>query len=68
MSKRTHLSRRAAVAIAVVTLAALLSGPVPAGPAPAPAPAFTLKGLNGHLLSLAEFKGSPVILLFWAPW
>jgi peroxiredoxin len=32
------------------------------------APAFTLELLDGKTLSLAEYKGSPVILLFWAPW
>jgi cytochrome c biogenesis protein CcmG/thiol:disulfide interchange protein DsbE len=33
-----------------------------------PAPAFTLELLDGGTLSLADLKGSPVILLFWAPW
>ncbi|HLW60314.1 MAG TPA: hypothetical protein VKV57_10390 [bacterium] len=66
MSTRAHLMRGPALAIAAVTVAALLSGPVQAGAAPAPT--FTLERLNGHSLSLAEFKGSPIILLFWAPW
>jgi len=33
-----------------------------------PAPAFTLTLLDGTTLRLADLKGSPVILLFWAPW
>jgi cytochrome c biogenesis protein CcmG/thiol:disulfide interchange protein DsbE len=66
MSTRTQVMRGTAIAIAAVTLAALLSGPVQAGAAPAPT--FTLERLNGHSLSLGEFKGSPIILLFWAPW
>lgn len=32
------------------------------------APAFTLELLDGTTLSLADYRGSPVILLFWAPW
>jgi peroxiredoxin len=35
---------------------------------PGPAPAFTLERLDGQMLSLASFRGSAVILLFWAPW
>lgn len=54
------------LAVGAVVLAALLSAQAPA--AAAPAPAFTLKLLDGTTLSLAEYKGSPVILLFWAPW
>ena len=42
--------------------------PAHAAPAPGPAPAFTLEGLDGKPVSLAAYKGSPVILLFWAPW
>lgn len=33
-----------------------------------PAPAFTLTLLDGKTLSLADLRGSAVILLFWAPW
>ncbi len=42
--------------------------PAHATPAPGPGPAFTLEGLDGKPVSLAAYKGSPVILLFWAPW
>lgn len=30
-----------------------------------PAPSFTLQDLNGNPVSLADFKGKPVILNFW---
>ena len=56
-----------AVAVAAVALAALL--PAQAAPAHAgSAPAFTLELLDGKTLRLADYKGSAVILLFWAPW
>lgn len=59
-------SSGAALTIVAVTLAAMVSAS--AGPAPRPAPAFTLEGLVGKPVSLADYKGSPIILLFWAPW
>ncbi|MBC9782916.1 TlpA family protein disulfide reductase [Heliobacterium chlorum] len=33
-----------------------------------PAPAFTLKTADGKEVSLADFKGKPVMLNFWASW
>ena len=54
---------RLLIAVAVVMLALPV---VQAGPRPAPA--FTLSLLSGKALSLADLKGSPAILLFWAPW
>lgn len=42
--------------------------PVQVSAASGPAPAFTLGLFDGKTLSLADLKGSPVILLFWAPW
>lgn len=59
-------SRTCAVALAAIAFAALL--PARASAAPRPAPAFTLALLDGKTWSLADAKGSPVILLFWAPW
>jgi cytochrome oxidase Cu insertion factor (SCO1/SenC/PrrC family) len=58
--------RRGSAAIAVVALAGLLVAQ--AQGAPQPAPGFTLELLDGQSLSLGDLKGSPVILLFWAPW
>ena len=33
-----------------------------------PAPDFTLKDLDGNSVALADFKGKPVIINFWASW
>ena len=33
-----------------------------------PAPAFTLMDLNGKKVSLADYKGKPVFVNFWATW
>lgn len=33
-----------------------------------PAPAFTLQSLDGQTVSLAEFKGGPVVVNFWGAW
>ncbi len=52
-----------------VLLAVLLAGLLPGQARGAAAPAFTLPLLDGKTtLRLADMKGSPVILLFWAPW
>ena len=32
------------------------------------APVFSLKGLDGKQVSLSDFKGKPVIVIFWATW
>ena len=32
------------------------------------APPFSLKGLDGKIISLSDFKGKPVLLVFWATW
>jgi len=39
--------------------------PTPSGP---PAPEFTLPDLEGKMWSLAQFRGRPVVLFFWATW
>ena len=56
-------------------LVALLTFSVarPAGPVDTPivgqpAPAFDLETLDGGRLSLAQLRGSPVVLNFWASW
>jgi cytochrome c biogenesis protein CcmG/thiol:disulfide interchange protein DsbE len=33
-----------------------------------PAPAFTLQSLDGETVSLADFKGRPVVVNFWGAW
>lgn len=64
--------------IAVLGLAALAWGRVPAQrvstalpPAPAighPAPLFTLPTLAGDSVALSDLQGQPVVLNFWASW
>jgi cytochrome c-type biogenesis protein len=41
------------------------NGPVQVGK---PAPAFTLKDVEGHSISLSGLKGKPVLISFWATW
>src|SRR2546427_9230268 len=40
-------------------------GPVQVGK---PAPAFALTDIDGHRVSLAQLKGKPVLINFWATW
>jgi peroxiredoxin len=32
------------------------------------APTFSLKGLDGKPIALSDFRGKPVLLIFWATW
>lgn len=32
------------------------------------APAFSLKSLDGKQVSLSDFRGKPVLIVFWATW
>jgi cytochrome oxidase Cu insertion factor (SCO1/SenC/PrrC family) len=32
------------------------------------APAFSLKEIDGKQVSLRDFKGKPVLIVFWATW
>jgi cytochrome c biogenesis protein CcmG, thiol:disulfide interchange protein DsbE len=66
MSRHRSSGRAVALALTAVVLTGLLSAQVSA--ASRPAPAFTLEPLAGKTVTLSDFKGSPVILLFWAPW
>jgi peroxiredoxin len=40
----------------------------PAPVAGAPAPDFTLKTLDGEMVTLSQFRGQPVLINFWATW
>ena len=63
---RGALICRTSAAIAIMALAGLLVARVQG--ASQAAPAFTLELLDGRSLNLDDLKGSPIILLFWAPW
>ena len=66
---RQRRTRAALRALLPVLLAVLLTGLWPGQARGAVAPAFALPLLDGKgTVSFAEMKGSPVILLFWAPW
>lgn len=54
--------------VLLVLLAVSLVGPLSGQVRRTEAPAFTLALLDGGTLKLADMKGSPIILLFWAPW
>lgn len=42
--------------------------PAPAPIVGSPAPDFTLNNTNGKLITLADLKGKPVLINFWATW
>jgi cytochrome c-type biogenesis protein len=44
--------------------------PAPHGPVQVgkPAPSFSLTDVDGHTVSLAQLKGKPVLINFWATW
>jgi len=57
----------ACVLITAVTAFTGAGGPVLSATPPR-APDFHLPLLNGGTISLADFKGRPLVLLFWTPW
>ncbi len=65
---RQRRTRAALRTLLPVLLAVLLAGLLPGQARGAVAPGFTLELLDGKTLSLADMKGSPIVLLFWAPW
>jgi peroxiredoxin len=57
--------------VAILTLVAVSSvrrGAGPGLPLDSPAPALCLPGLDGSTTDLAAFRGSVVVLNFWASW
>lgn len=63
----------AAIGLAAYGLSSVRSRPPPAGPtsapaSPAAAPDFALKDYQGNTVTLAEFRGRPVVVNSWAAW
>jgi thiol-disulfide isomerase/thioredoxin len=63
--KMTRVPRLIAAAAALALGALPLCG---AGKLPDTAPAWSLRDLDGHAVSSAQFKGKVVVLDFWATW
>ena len=58
-----------ALLLLVLTVNVASPGAVPGDPIVGrPAPAFELETLDGQRLALAEMRGSPVVVNFWASW
>ncbi|HLW49005.1 MAG TPA: hypothetical protein VKW09_14730 [bacterium] len=65
---RRRTARRTLRAVLPALLVVLFTGLVSGQARGGQAPGFTLELLNGKTFSLADMKGSSVVLLFWAPW
>ena len=64
----SSLVRSGAASLATETFELAIAPPAGAEfPRNKPAPAFTLKQLNGKLLSLSSLNGKVVLLDFWGP-
>ena len=71
--RRVLLAGGAVLAIIAVVAALTLNVATPSGPVTTPivgrpAPAFDLETLDGQRIALADLRGSPVVLNFWASW
>jgi len=65
--RRHRLALRAGLAFAA--LAALAAGLLARGsPARRPAPALPVRALSGRAVTLAQLRGHPAALVFWASW
>ena len=61
--------RRAIVlGVCVALLIGIIPAPVALGGPGGPAPSFALELFTGKTLTLADLKGSAVVLLFWTQW
>ena len=54
--------------VSVVLLIGVILAPVALGAPGGLAPPFTLDLFTGKTLTLADLKGTAVVLLFWAQW
>jgi len=60
------VSRAASTLLIASLLGAALAAPALAGPMAAPA--FSIKGLDGRTIRLADLRDRPLVLDFWATW
>lgn len=60
------MSRAASTLLIASLLGAALAAPALAGPMAAPA--FSIKGLDGRTIRLADLRDRPLVLDFWATW
>jgi thiol-disulfide isomerase/thioredoxin len=68
-TSRWLLALLAAAAIAALPLASRRSGPsLPETPGELANLGFTLKDMDGRDVKLADFKGRPMLINFWATW
>ena len=56
------------IMVLVVVLATQLFGSLRAPSLPEQAPEFTLRNIDGGVVSLADYRGKMVVLNFWATW
>jgi cytochrome c biogenesis protein CcmG, thiol:disulfide interchange protein DsbE len=84
MKKKIVLSLSTMIGMTIMLILCLQAAGVASSPQPAcpscdsfgiqraqekkEAPAFSLKGLDGKQVSLSDFKGKPVLIVFWATW
>jgi cytochrome c biogenesis protein CcmG/thiol:disulfide interchange protein DsbE len=68
---RKQAAERALASASHAELVPTVAGDVPQSETPLigkPAPDFVLENLTGQTVSLASFKGRPVLINFWATW
>lgn len=68
---RRQAAERALASASHADLVPVAAGDLPPEVAPLmgkPAPNFTLEDLKGDKVSLADFKGKPLLINFWATW
>jgi len=62
------LLKELAVALGIIVISMTIFGHLRAPDLPDQAPDFTLRDLQGNLVSLEAYRGKPVVLNFWATW
>ena len=68
MKKKSLILILICMSLSIALLLTAFEGAAAAGMVGENAPIFTLKDMDGKNVSLADFKGKPVFLNFWATW